>query len=139
MAFIEDFSLYRFIENCLYQGFFLLSLYQKRPLLTFIEKDLFHFIALLKTAFIGFYQKQPLSRIFCFITLSKMAFIKDFCLSLYWKQPLLAFIGLFRFLTLWNTAFIGLYQKRPLSRIFCFIKNCLYGGFLLYSFIKHGL
>ena len=97
MAFIEDFSLYRFIENCLYQGFFALLLHQKRPLLTFIEKDLFTLLLYQKRPLLAFiknshyqgffalllYQKWPLSRIFAY------RFIEN---SLYWL--LLAFFTL---------------------------------------------
>ena len=76
------FSLYYFIKNDLYwpllkKSFLVLLLYQKQPLLAFIENSLYQgFFSLL------LYWKRPLSKIFCFIALLKiytLSMISHFC------------------------------------------------------------
>ena len=113
------------IESSLYQGFFALLLYQKRPSSVFIKMT---FFALL------LYQKQPLS------TFIKNRLFRFVVLWLYSKRPLSAFIkkGLFNFLGLSKTAFINDFS------FYRFVKNYLYrplskttfNAFMLYYSIK---
>ena len=116
LAFISLFknSLFRFIKNSLYRGFFALS----------------------KAVFIGLYQKW----LFCFIALSKTVFYWPlsettfFTISIYQKRPLSAFISLYRKRALLVYHFIinGLYRgfitllKTAFIEDFCCTKNDLY-------------